>query len=379
MYGGYKMDEQQLVNRWRLILGDFAEESLPLNAEDRDLDGALYFLYNREYGDEQGMREDNPSRGGRGGSMLTVPGWLKQVKRLFPQKTVEIMQKQALDKYNLTQLLTDESVLRQLEPNVSLLKNILAFRDMMPANVRKLAYTIVEQVIKDLQKQLEIKVKRTFYGRKLPMSNSSYRIFRNFDFKQTIHKNLKNYNSEYGTVIPDRLYFNQNIRRYNPWHVVILVDESGSMMDSVIYTAVMASIFVRMPFLSVKLAIFDTSIVDLSDHIDDPVGTLMKVQLGGGTDIHGALEYGKKMITAPQKTIVVLVSDLYDGNNYNYMFRSCRDIIEAGSRLFVLPALDYSSTPCYDKRAARQIASMGADVAAITPEELAEWIGKIIS
>lgn len=374
------MDDQQLVNRWRLILGDFAEESLPIGEESRDLDGALYFLYNREYGGGQGMRDDdNFSRSGRGSTVLTVPGWLKQVKRLFPQKTVEILQKQALDKYNLTQLLTDESVLRQLEPNVGLLKNILAFRNMMPSHVQKLAYSIVEQVVKDLQKKLEVKVRRTFYGRKLPMSNSTYRIFRNFDFKQTIRKNLKNYHPDYGTVIPERLYFNQNIRRYNPWHIVILVDESGSMMDSVIYTAVMASIFVRMPFLSVKLAIFDTSIVDLSEHIDDPVGTLMKVQLGGGTDIHGALEYGKKLITAPQKTIVVLVSDLYDGNNYNYMFRSCRDIIEAGSRLFVLPALDYSATPCYDKRAARQIANMGADVAAITPEELAEWIGKIIS
>lgn len=373
------MTNQQAIHRWRLILGDFADDCLPLDNDDAEVDETLYFLYNREYGGEQGMRQDNPSRAGRGGSVLTVPGWLKRVKRLFPQKTVEIMQKQALEKYNLTQLLTDESVLRQLEPNVSLLKNILAFRDMMPANVKQLAYSIVEQVIRDLQKKLEIKVKRTFYGRRLPMSNSSYRIFRNFDFKQTIRKNLKNYHAELGTVVPERLYFNQNVRRYNPWHVVILVDESGSMIDSVIYTAVMASIFVRMPFLSVKLAIFDTSVVDLSEHIADPVSTLMKVQLGGGTDIHGALEYGKTLITAPQKTIVVLVSDLYDGNNYNYMFRSCRDVIESGSRLFVLPALDYSSTPCYDRRAARQLAAMGADVAAITPEELAEWIGRIIS
>lgn len=371
-------DNPQIINRWRLILGDFAEDNLPLDPNDRELDSTLYFLYNREYGSEQGMRDQNPSRGGREGSMLTVPGWLRRVKRLFPQKTVEIMQKQALDKYNLTQLLTDESVLRQLEPNMSLLKNILSFRDMMPNNVKKLAYSIVEQVIKDLQKKLEIKVKRTFYGRKLPMSNSPYKIFRNFDFKQTIRKNLKNYSKEYGTIIPERLYFNLNVRRYNPWHVVILVDESGSMMDSVIYTAVMASIFAKMPFLSIKLVIFDTSVVDLSDHIDDPVATLMKVQLGGGTDIHKALEYGKKLITAPQKTIVVLVSDLYDGNNYNYMYRSCKDILEAGSRLFVLPALDYSSTPCYDKHAAKTIAGMGAEVAAITPEELAEWIGKII-
>jgi len=371
-------NQKQIVNRWRLILGDFAEDSLPLDSADRELDGALYFLYNREYGEEQGMREDSSLKAGKGGSMLTVPEWLQRVKRLFPQKTVEIMQKQALDKYNLTQLLTDESVLRQLEPNMNLLKNILSFRNMMPDRVKKLAYTIVEQVIRDIQKKLEIQVRKTFYGRKLHNSNSPYKIFRNFDFKQTIRKNLKNYNAEYGTIIPERLYFNQNIRRYNPWHIVILVDESGSMLDSVIYSAVMASIFVKMPFLSVKLVIFDTSVVDLTDHLDDPVATLMKVQLGGGTDIHKALEYGKKLISAPQKTIVVLVSDLYDGSNYNYMYRSCRDILESGSRLFVLPALDYSSTPCYDKQAAKTIAGMGADVAAITPEKLAEWIGKII-
>lgn len=373
------MEDKQIANRWRLILGEFAEENLPLNDEDGDLDAALGFLYNREYGEDQGMRKDRSPKGGRGGSVLTVPGWLGRVKKLFPQKTVEIMQKQALDKYNLTQLLTDESVLKQLEPNMGLLKNILTFRHMMPNHVKTLAYKIVEDVIKDIQKKLEVKVKRTFYGRKLPHSNSTYKIFRNFDFKQTIRKNLKNYNPDYATVIPERLYFNQNVKRYNPWHIVILVDESGSMMESVIYSSVMASIFARMPFLSVKLAIFDTSVVDLSDHIDDPVGILMKVQLGGGTDIHKALEYGKKLITAPQKTIVVLVSDLYDGNHYNYMYRSGRDLLEAGTRLFVLPALDYSSSPCYDKQAARTFAAMGADVAAITPENLAEWIGKIIS
>ena len=148
------MDKHEIVNRWRLILGDFAENSLPLDPENAELDGTLYFLYNREYTDEQGIRNDFPNRGGRGGSMLTVPGWLKKVKKLFPRKTVEIMQKQALDKYNLTQLLTDESVLSQLEPNIGLLKNILTFRNMMPEHVRKLAYSIVEQVIKEIQKKL---------------------------------------------------------------------------------------------------------------------------------------------------------------------------------------------------------------------------------
>ena len=183
------MDKEQIINRWRLILGEFAEESIPLDPSSGDMDGVLAFLYNREYGDKQGMREEK-TYGGRGGSVLTVPAWLSRVKKLFPQKTVEVMQKQALDKYNLTQLLTDENVLREMEPNMDLLKNILSFRHMMPTKVKTLAYEIVNKVIRDLQKQLEKQVRQTFYGRKLPLSNSPYRIFRNFDFKQTIRKNL---------------------------------------------------------------------------------------------------------------------------------------------------------------------------------------------
>lgn len=373
------MNDQGMMDRWRLILGDFAEEALPLDPSDREMDNALAFLYNREYGSEQGVRQDTGgSRGGHGASVLSVPAWMNKVKRLFPKRTVEIMQKQALNKYHMTEMLTDESVLREMEPNLDLLKNILTFRHLMPQNVKKMAYEIVEKVVRELSRKLEVHVQRVFHGRKLP-NTTGYKVFRNFDVKRTIAKNLRHYDPERKTIVVERLYFNQNVKRHNPWNVVILVDESGSMMDSVIYTAVMASIFAKMPVLSVKLVIFDTAVVDLSDHLDDPVDILMKVQLGGGTDIYKAMEYGKKLITAPQKTIVVLVSDLYDGNDYRLMYRSCRDMIEAGSRVFVLPALDYAAEPCYDGRAAKQFSAMGAHVAAITPEELAEWIGKIIT
>jgi predicted metal-dependent peptidase len=197
--------------------------------------------------------------------------------------------------------------------------------------------------------------------------------------RRTIRKNLKNYNESYKTIVPEKLYFNQNVKRYNPWNIIILVDESGSMLDSVIHSAIMASIFAKLPFLAVKLVIFDTSLVDLSEHTCDPVGILMKVQLGGGTDIHGALEYGKKLISAPQKTIVVLVSDLYDGNDYRLMYASSRDIIESGAKLFVLPALDHEARGDYDKQAAKHLAGLGAKVAALTPEALAEWISGVVS
>ncbi|MEI0538539.1 VWA domain-containing protein [Brachyspira pulli] len=370
------------LNRWRLILGNFAENNIQLNNEYSEIDEALGFLYDREYSEESGYAnfdKEDKTRGGRGKSTLTVPTWVAKVKKLFPKKTVEIMQNQALEKYNLTEMITNEDILKEMEPNMDLLKNILTFKDMMDGNVKKLAYDIVRKVVNDLKKKLESDVKKVFYGKKLPNSTTQNKIFKNLDIKKTIRNNLKNYNVEYRTIFVDKLYFNQNIKKYNPWHIIILIDESGSMFDSIIYSSVMASIFSNLPYLSIKLIIFDTAIVDLSDYVKDPIDILFKVQLGGGTDIYKALEYAKKITTVPDKTIVLLISDLYDGNDYKYMYGSANDIIESRSKLFILPALDYNADASYDKTAAAKFAKMGAKVAAITPDELSKWISSVIS
>ena len=370
------------LNRWRLILGSFAEDNIELSSEYSEMDNALGFLYDREYGKESGYADfenDDKIKGGKEKSSLTVPIWVAKVKKLFPKNTVEIMQNQALEKYNMTEMLTDENILKEMEPSMELLKNILTFKDMMNGNVKKLAYDIVRKVVNDLKKKLESDIKKVFYGKKLPNSSTSNKIFKNLDVKKTIRNNLKNYNIEDKTIFVDKLYFNQNIKKYNPWHIIILIDESGSMMDSVIYSSIMASIFANLPYLSIKLIIFDTSIVDLSDYVKDPIDVLFKVQLGGGTDIVKALEYAKKITTIPEKTIVLLISDLYDSNDYKYMYKSSKDIIEARSKLFVLPALDYNADSSYDKNAAKQLARIGAKVAAITPNELSKWISNVIS
>ena len=370
------------LNRWRLILGNFAENNIQLNNEYSEIDEALGFLYDREYSEESGYAnfdKEDKTRGGRGKSTLTVPTWVAKVKKLFPKKTVEIMQNQALEKYNLTEMITNEDILKEMEPNMDLLKNILTFKDMMDGNVKKLAYDIVRKVVNDLKKKLESDVKKVFYGKKLPNSTTQNKIFKNLDIKKTIRNNLKNYNVEDRTIFVDKLYFNQNIKKYNPWHIIILIDESGSMFDSIIYSSVMASIFSNLPYLSIKLIIFDTAIVDLSDYVKDPIDILFKVQLGGGTDIYKALEYAKKITTVPDKTIVLLISDLYDGNDYKYMYGSANDIIESRSKLFILPALDYNADASYDKTAAAKFAKMGAKVAAITPDELSKWISSVIS
>lgn len=367
-----------MINRWRLILGSFADDNLPLGKESQDLEETLSFLYDREYSNEYYSKESS-KKSETGASNLTAPDWIKKVKKLFPKKTVEIMQNQALEKYNLLEMLTDEEVLKEMEPNIDLLRNIISFKDVLGENVKWLAYSIIRKVVGDISKKLEIEMKRVFYGKKIPNSTTSYKIFKNLDIKRTIRSNLKNYDINNKSIAVERLYFNQNIKKYNPWNIIILIDESGSMTDSVIYSSITASIFSKLPFISVKLIIFDTSLVDLSEYVQDAVDILMKVQLGGGTDVVKALEYAKSITVAPNKTIVILISDLYDGKDFNFMYRSAKDIIESGSKLFVLPALNYDANASYSKEAAKGMSKLGAEVAAITPEELSNWINKVIS
>lgn len=378
------MSEVQNLNKWRLVLGEFAEENIKLDPSYADMDNVLDFLYSREYTEEQGIRknrgktDESGKNGGRESSNLTVPQWIGKVRKLFPQQTVEIMQKQAISKYNLTELLTDEKILKNMQPDMELLKNILMFKNMMSSQVLKTAKGIIEEVVKEIEEQLRKEIVEAFYGKKNPYKSSPLKTMRNFDFKKTVKKNLKNYNAQLGTIIPHNLYFSSRIKKQNEYTIIIVVDQSGSMISSVIYSAVMAGIFSGLSSFETKLIVFDTSVVDLTEYVSNPVETLLSVQLGGGTDISRALDYSITQITQPAKTIVVLVSDLYDGYNYNQMYKRVHEIIESGAKMFVLPALDYDAYGSYDKNAAQKMANLGADVAAITPKELAQWIAKVV-
>ena len=367
------------LNRWRLILGSFS--NLEIDNEYSEIDETLNFLYDREYTQNGGYSLDNfnNSNSSKEKSALTVPKWISKVKKLFPKETVEIMQKQALEKYKLTEILTDENILKEIEPNIELLKNILTFKDMMSQNVKKLAYDIVKKTLEEIKNKMEVEIKKVFYGKKLPNSNTTNKIFKNLDIKKTIRYNLKNYDIKNKTIFTDKLFFNQNIKKYNSYNIIILIDESGSMLDSVIYSSIMASIFANLPYLSIKLIIFDISVVDLSEHIKEPIDILFKVQLGGGPNIAQALEYAKKITFVPDKTIVLLISDLFDSNDYKLMYKNANDIIEAGSKLIVLTALDYNANSIYDKEAARYFSKIGAKVGALTPSKLSKWISDVIS
>lgn len=372
--------EQEILNRWRLVLGRYASNQIGFSGNSisyMEMEEVLDYLYSREYGEEQEIRQER--KGGSEGSQLTVPKWLHQMKRLFPKETVEVMERHALEKYNMTELLTDPEVLRKLEPNRELLKTIMELKHMMKGEVLQLAREIVRKVAEEIARQLEQEMRKALFGQLNRTSGSPVRSIRNLDIKKTIRKNLQNYDTETKQLILNQVYFHSRMKRFHQWRIVICVDESGSMLDSVIHSAIMAGIFAKLPMLDTKLVIFDTNVVDLSGYVEDPVETLMSVQLGGGTNIAGALTYCETLIENPHRTLVVLVSDLYEGGGYHNLYRVCKDILEGGSKLIALTALDMDANPNYDRRVAATLAEMGAFVGAMTPEHLAEHVGKMLS
>ena len=364
------------LNRWRLILGKNADQCIPLEGGALvRMDDALEFLYGREAG--QDVRERSP-QGGQGDSQLTVAQWLNEVRCLFPRETAEILQRHALDRYHLAELLTDREILESMEPNQALLETVLSLKHMMKGPVLDAARRLVQRVAEQLTKKMQADVRRSALGKLDRSSRSNVRSLRNLDIQRTIRKNLSHYDMEHRRLMVEQVYFNGRIKRYSPWRVILAVDESGSMLSSIIHSAIMAGIFARLPMLDTRLVIFDTAVVDLSGYVQDPVELLMSVQLGGGTDIAGALRYCESLIAAPHRTMVVLVSDLCEGNSRHSLYGVCHDILESGARLIALTALDETAAPAYDRSTAEALAGLGAHVGAMTPARLADFMASVM-
>ncbi len=372
-------ENQENLNKWRLILGKNSENHIDFSGDYSDsisyevMEETLDYLYGMEYGDDI-MRS-----GGRGGSHLYVAEWIEKVRKIFPKKTVEVLEKQALDHFNMTELLTDKEVLEKMEPNTDLLKTILQFKHLMKNDVIIEAKRIIKKVVDEISEKLQTEVRKSLLGKINRNMPSNVKSMRNLDIKRTIRRNLKNYDVENHRIVLKDIYFNSRIKRFNKWNIIIAVDESGSMLDSVIYSAVMAGIFAKLPMIDTKLIIFDTQVVDLSGYVEDPVEVLMGMQLGGGTDIGGAISYGESLITNPYQTILVTVTDLYEGGSVTNLLSTCANIISGGSKMIFLTALDSQANPAYDKNIGQKLANMGAFVGAMTPEQLGDYIGKMIN
>ncbi|MBQ9990898.1 MAG: VWA domain-containing protein [Lachnospiraceae bacterium] len=374
------MREPNILNRWRLVLGRYAEKQISFTREIQgeslssyqEMDEVLDFLYSREYG------EDVRREGGTEGSRLTAATWIRKIRTLFPKETVEILERHALKTYGLTELLTDKTVLEKLEPNQELLESILQLKHLMKGEILEAARRIVKKVAEEIAEKLDREIRRSRLGRLDRNRPSNVPSIRNLDMQKTIQKNLKNYDRETGQLILERIYFSARTQKYNSWRMIIAVDESGSMLGSVIHSAIMAGIFARLPMLDTRLVIFDTQVVDLSAHLEDPVTTLMSIQLGGGTYIAGALQYCESLMENPHRTMVVLVSDLCEGGGVEGLIGTAAKIIESGAKLICLTALDKDANPSYDRRTGQMLADRGAYVGAMTPCQLGDFVGRIM-
>ncbi|MHB1001338.1 MAG: VWA domain-containing protein [Armatimonadota bacterium] len=376
---------QAALARWRLVLGRFAERALgsPGDGRYQQMDRVLDYLYGREYAG-RGVRDhreipDGQRSGGMGASQLTVPDWIREVRDLFPMETVEVIQRHALDRYGMTELVTDPQVLENIDPSYDLLKAVLSFKGMMKGRVLDLARRIVKQVVDDLTRKLSKEIRRALWGKLNRRQRTTLKCASNLDFKRTIRSNLKNYDLESKRIVLQNLYFYSRTRRHMPWHIIMAVDCSGSMADSVIHSAIMAGIFRGLPSMRVSLLAFDTSIIDFTEQVDDPTEVLMSVQLGGGTDIAKAIRYCETLVQQPHRTILVLVTDFYEGGSPEGMIASIKRLREAGVVVLGLAALGSDAVPVYDHEMAERCVAAGAEIAALTPQRLAEWLATIIS
>ena len=379
------LDRDLALNRWRLVLGSMSDNSLSFSGSDReilsfeDMEQLLDYLYSHAQGDDVRGESISDRSGGLGESQLTAAKWITKVRELFPKQTAEVLERHALDEFKMTELLTDKKVLEQMKPDMSLLKTVLQLKHLMKGEVLETAKKIARAVAEELSEKLAQSTRQALTGRLDRNSRSAVRSARNIDIHKTIRRNLKNYDKENETLVLKDVYFSSRVKKYNKKTVIIAVDESGSMLGSVIYSAVMAQIMSKLPFAEIKLVIFDTEIVDLSGMVEDPAEVMMSIQLGGGTDIGKALSYCESLIQTPSDTCVLCVTDLCEGGYPHILLNTAQNIMTSGAKLSFLTALDECANPVYDKNMGQLLADMGAFVGALTPDQLGDYIGRIFS
>ncbi|MBN1909394.1 MAG: VWA domain-containing protein, partial [Pirellulales bacterium] len=325
-----------------------------------------------------GGRRSAGRQGGRGGSALTVPQWVDSVSELFPRQAKEVLEREMVQRRGIAELLSEPKLLEKIEPNVELVKTLLTHKDLLNPQTRVLARKIIDTVVRQLKEKMKVQVEQAVTGAIRRDKHSPRRVYRNLDLGTTVRRNLKNYDPQRGQLLVDRLFFFAAERNKRPWHIIIAVDQSGSMLDSAIFSAVMASIFYELPAVRTSLFLFDTDVVDISDQVGQPVDVLMSIQLGGGTDITRALQYAHQLVREPVRSIVVLITDFYEGRPEQDLVRQTREMADSGIRMIGLGALGYDARPEYNKPTARRLRKVGMDVLVCTPEKLAECMAEII-
>jgi Mg-chelatase subunit ChlD len=354
-----KSDEH--LQRWRLVLGAAAdpEGTSSLAGAEQRMDQVLEALY------------DSDRQGGLGSSSPNVHRWLGDIRRYFPTPMVQVMQRDALERLGLRRMLLEPELLEQMEPDVHLVATLLSLSKSLPATTRETARQVVRRVVEALEKRLRSPLQQALDGSLHKSSRKRRPSFQEINWPRTIQTNLRHYQPELKAIIPEKLV-GHGRRGRQLRDLILLLDQSGSMAASMVYAAVLAGIMASLRSVHTRLIAFDTSVADLSEYLHDPVELLFSVQSGGGTDIQKALAYSRGLIRRPADTILVLISDLYEGGNAREMVRRFSEIRASGVQCVALLALSDKGAPAYDRQIAGQLAALGIPAFACTPDMFPE-------
>ena len=372
------MTQQKQIARWRLILGSESEKRFTdmggetLSPEEMMMDQALAAIYG-------GEGESISRRGaGRGASSPHIARWLGDLRRLFDSETVAVVQNDAIERKGLKQLLLEPELLDNLEPDLQMASTLLMLKDQIPKKSKENARRFIRRIVEDINKMLENDMRRAVTAALNKRAHSPLPSAAAIDFPTTIRRNLKHYNPSLGAVIPERVYFFDRSSRVNRWHVILDIDQSGSMGDSILYSSVMACILASMSAVQTHVVAFDTQIMDLTPLCADPVDLLFGFQMGGGTDIAKSVAYCEGLVEEPGKTLFFLISDLEEGGNRAALLRRIQALHDAGVTVIVLLAIADGGKAYYDETTAQRIANLGIPCFACPPDRLPELLERAL-
>ena len=357
-------EQRDRLTRWRLVLGGGdadgvtgAEGSgIGLTADDAKRDGALAALY------------DSDRRGGLGGSSPKVARWLGDIRGYFPSSVVQVMQGDAMERLGLSWMLLEPETMRAVQPDVSLVSTLIGLGRVISEHSRETARAVVLQVTDELEQRLRQRTVQAVTGALDRAARTRRPRLKDVDWNRTVAANLRHYLPEHRTVVPERLVGYARRSTQVEREIILCIDQSGSMAESIVFSSVFGAVLASLSSVSTRLVVFDTEVVDLTEELDDPVDVLFGVQLGGGTDINRALAYCQQQITQPADTVLVLISDLYEGGIADELVARARSVVASGATMVALLALSDSGQPSFDASHAAALAEVGVPSFACTPD-----------
>lgn len=356
--------DKERLRRWRLVLGEAANEScgaLATNSPDIRIDNALTALYDAD--------SKTHLRGGSGSSSPRVARWLGDIRQYFPASIVQVMQKDAFERLDLKSMLFEKEMLEAVQPDVHLVATLISLRGVIPAKTKETARLVVRKVVEELMKRLEEPMRSAVAGA-LNRAVRNYRPrYAEIDWPRTIRANLRHWQEDYRSIIPQTLIGYGRKAQRSQREVILCIDQSGSMAASVVYSSIFGAVMASLPAVKTHMVVFDTAVVDMTEQLDDPVDVLFGVQLGGGTDINRAVGYCQSLVREPRNTILILISDLYEGGVENNLLQRANELVQSGVQFITLLALSDEGAPSYDHQLAAKLAALGVPSFACSPDQ----------